>query len=79
MHTSRRSCFPGRYVPLAAALLTAMPALAQQATDSGQLETVIITATKRVQPLQSTPIAVSVISGSTLEEGNLNNLSTISL
>ena len=77
MHTSRRSCFPGRYVPLAAALLTAMPALAQQATDSGQLETVIITATKRVQPLQSTPIAVSVISGSTLEEGNLNNLSTI--
>ena len=69
--------FPGRYLPMAAALLTALQATAQQSGDTGQLETVIITATKRVQPLQSTPIAVSVISGGTLEESNLNNLSTI--
>jgi iron complex outermembrane receptor protein len=73
-----------RRLPLAAALLAALPlafpALAQQApaTDSGKLETVTITATKRLQPLQSTPIAVSVIGGSALEESNLNNLEAIS-
>ena len=73
-----------RRLPLAAALLAALPlafpALAQQApaADSGKLETVTITATKRLQPLQSTPIAVSVISGSALEESNLNNLEAIS-
>ena len=63
---------------LAAAASLAAPAFAQPAAaDSGRLETVTITATKRVQPLQTTPIAVSVISGSTLEEANLNNLETI--
>ena len=68
-----------RRLPLAAALLAALPALAQQAPseDSGKLETVTITATKRIQPLQATPIAVSVISGATLEESNLNNLEAI--
>ena len=69
-----------RRLPLAAALLAALPALAQQApaADSGKLDTVVITATKRVQPLQATPIAVSVISGASLEESNLNNLEAIS-
>jgi iron complex outermembrane receptor protein len=61
---------------LAVALLSALPALAAQA-QSSQLETVTITATKRVQPLQSTPIAISVIGGGQLEEANLNNLTTI--
>ncbi len=62
----------------ASAAMISLSAQAQQAAaDTGQLETVIITATKRVQPLQSTPIAVSVISGGQLEEANLNNLSTI--
>ncbi len=65
-------------LPLAAALATCMPALAQQATDSGKVETVIISATKRVQSLQATPIAISVISGGTLEQANLNNLEAIS-
>ena len=72
-----------RRLPLAAALLAALPvafpAWAQQApkADEGKVETVVITATKRLQPLQSTPIAVSVISGGTLEEANLNNLGAI--
>jgi iron complex outermembrane receptor protein len=72
-----------RRLPLAAALMAALPALAQQAAlpppaaDSGKLETVVITATKRLQPLQSTPIAVSVIGGGGLEEANLNNMSSI--
>ena len=72
----------GRLLPLAAALsatmTAALPALAQQATaDDGKLEVVTITATKRVQPLQSTPIAISVISGGVLEEANLNSLASI--
>ncbi len=71
-----------RLLPLAAALsanlTAALPALAQQApADDGKLETVTITATKRVQPLQSTPIAISVISGGVLEESNLNSLASI--
>lgn len=65
-----------RLTPLALALAAAMPAVAQQ-SDSTQLETITVTATKRVQPLQQTPIAVTVIGGGTLEEANLNNLSTI--
>ena len=48
---------------IALACAAAWPVHAQQATESTQLDTVVITATKRPQPLQSTPIAVSVISG----------------
>ena len=81
---SRRRTPHSTYVLLpvaAAALAVCFPASAQQAqqsADTGKLETVVITATKRVQPLQKTPIAVSVIGGSTLEESNLNNLEAIS-
>ncbi len=64
-------------LPLTAALCTCLPALAQQAADSGKLETVVITATKRIQPLQATPMAISVIGGAALEESNLNNLGAI--
>lgn len=78
----RRALFAPRslpaLLPLTAALCTCMPVLAQQAPDSGKLETVVITATKRIQPLQATPIAISVISGAALEESNLNNLEAIS-
>jgi iron complex outermembrane receptor protein len=68
-----------RRLPLALALCAAFPALAQQAPppDSGKVETITITATKRLQPLQSTPIAVSVLTGGGLEEANLNNMATI--
>ncbi len=71
-----------RRLPLALAALTALgalPALAQQATppDSGKVETITVTATKRPQLLQTTPIAVSVLGGGALEEGNLNNMATI--
>jgi len=73
-----RSRFLPRVLPLTAALIAALPALAQQApVDDGKLQTVTITATKRVQPLQSTPIAISVISGGVLEESNLNSLASI--
>ena len=71
-------CRSLQLLPLAAAFVAALPALAQQApADAGKLDVVTITATKRVQPLQTTPIAVSVISGAALEEANLNNLGAI--
>jgi iron complex outermembrane receptor protein len=77
-----------RRLPLAAALLSALPfwsalpALAQTSPpaaepDTGRLQTVTVTATKRLQPLQSTPIAISVLNGGALEEANLNNLAAI--
>ena len=70
---------PHRLHLLALAAFAATAAQAQQtpAPDTGKLETVVITATKRAQPLQTTPIAVSVVTGAQLEESNLNNLSTI--
>ena len=83
--THRKSLPPAarrfKLLPLAAATaLTASSAFAQQAppkADDGKVETVVITATKRIQPLQATPIAVSVISGNALEESNLNNLEAV--
>ncbi len=80
MNLSLKNFRPSRCLqltPLALSMLAAMPALAQQAAATNQLETVTITATKRIQPLQTTPIAVSVISGGALEEANLNNLGAI--
>ncbi len=81
MTTSRKTSLrqPHRLHLLALAAFAATAAQAQQtpAPDSGKLETVVITATKRAQPLQTTPIAVSVVTGAQLEEANLNNLSTI--
>ena len=70
---------------LITAALASMPAYAQQATaagdkkaaESGQIETVIVTATKRAAPLQTVPIAITVISGAQLERSNLNTLGAI--
>ena len=66
-----------RRLPLVLALAAALPAVPVFAQQATQLETITITGTKRLQPLQSTPIAVSVIGGGALEEANLNNMSTI--
>ena len=60
---------------LANAQQAAKPAVS--AEDSNQLETITVTATKRSEPLQSVPIAITVMSGDKLEQLNLNNMSTI--
>ena len=59
---------------LAATCLVALPAYAQEATqktaeaeDSGGLEAITVTARKRVEDVQSVPLAVSAISGEALE------------
>ena len=44
---------------------------------SDKLDTIIVTATKRSESLQSVPVAVSVVSGDDLEQANLNNVSSI--
>ena len=65
---------------LALAVFAALPALAQPAAppDNGKIETITVTASKRPQLLQKTPIAVSVLGGGALEERQLNNMATIS-
>lgn len=71
-----------RHVVPAIASLTALAAGAQQAAkpaekETEQLEQVTVTATKRAEPLQSVPVAITVMSGDKLEQLNLNNMSTI--
>lgn len=75
----RRSC-------LALAAATCATSWAQEAAkdaapapeaDRTKLEMVVVSATKRIQPLQKTPIALTVIGGTALEEANLNNLAAI--
>ena len=59
-----------RIAALVASCLTAMPALAQDAAPDGNddgLETITVTARKRVEDVQSVPVAVSAISGEALE------------
>lgn len=54
-----------------------VPAVAQDSSSSSEFETVIVTATKRAEPLQKVPLAVSVISGDVMMTSNLNNLRDI--
>ena len=45
---------------------------------SGQLQEVTVTATRREEPLQRVPVAVSVLSGKDLQTHNLNDLEDVS-
>src|SRR5689334_7881380 len=57
------------------ALLQASPAAAQAADDrTGSLEEIVVTARKRAEDLQTTPVAVSAISAETLERNRLVRL-----
>jgi iron complex outermembrane receptor protein len=55
--------------PAAPATTTAEPAV--------ELESVVVTATRREEPLQKVPVAVSVVDGRQLEAANRNNASSI--
>lgn len=86
MHTSSKSPIiqQQRRHRLAAAALSALSALsaqAQQATpakaDDDKIQEVTVTATRRAEPLQKVPVAVSVISGQTLEQNNLNTMGAV--
>jgi iron complex outermembrane receptor protein len=80
------AAFAGAAPALGAGMLLGLAAAAHaqqaaqppaKAEDEGKLTTITVTATKRVQPLQATPIAITVLSGAEMEELNLNNLATI--
>ena len=53
------------------------PATAAKAEASDKLDTITVTATKRSEPLQSVPIAITVLGGVQLEQSNLNTLGAI--
>jgi len=59
-------------IAISAAL--ASQAQAQDASDEGVMEEVIVTATKRVESMQDIPIAVTAISGETLNELQIVNV-----
>ena len=75
--------FPKRRIPamlLAGATLFSMQApaaLAQGGGSSLMLEEVIVTARKRAESLQDTPIAVSALSGDALRDAGITNLGDI--
>ncbi len=64
------------------ALVCAQPVLADDAASSAgsvQVETVVVTAEKRLENLQDVPVAVSVISGDTLQHQNITNIDSLKL
>jgi iron complex outermembrane recepter protein len=62
---------------LVAGAVNAQQAPATKAEASDTLETITVTATKRSEPLQSVPVAITVMSGDKLEQLNLNNMTSI--
>ncbi|MFC6841624.1 TonB-dependent receptor [Xanthomonas theicola] len=66
---------------LAAGILTALPGFAQEATTptpAKDLDTVTVSATRREEPLQKVPVAVSVVTGERMQAQGLNNIRDIS-
>ncbi len=82
-HAPRLQMTPKLLSLLVAGALVSGQVVAQQAAkaapkkDDDKLETIVVTATKRSESLQSVPVAVSVVSGDDLEKANLNNLTNI--
>ncbi len=69
--------FIGKKLPMAA--LVAATMAAQGAFAQGMLEEVIVTATKRVESLQDTPVAVTAYNAEALENLGIANLSELSV
>ena len=63
-----------RRAPIAAAIMAAVPRLyAADAPDTGTLQEVIVTATKRAENLQNVPISITAISTEKLEQLNVQS------
>jgi iron complex outermembrane receptor protein len=69
---ARLSCF-------ALAAMAAVSAQAQEAAkaDAAEVQQITVTATRRAEPLQKVPVAVSVMDGQAMEQANLNTLGAI--
>lgn len=60
--------------------IMAVPALAQSMTPTaapGGLEEIVVTAQKRAESLQNTPLAVSAISAEAIEQRGITDISTL--
>lgn len=62
-----------------AALATALPAHAQEeaGAESGSLAEIVVTARKRAESLQETPIAISAFSGDSLQKQQVNSVASL--
>ncbi len=70
------------YLMATCGLLTAVPAIAQEAEaaaepQSGGIQEIIVTAQKRAESAQTVPIAISVFSGASLQERAVANVSQL--
>ena len=52
-------------------------AVAQDADDDAIMEQILVTATKRVTSLQRTPIAITAVSGASIDRNNVNEFNDI--
>ena len=59
---------------LSTAAFVAAPVAAQEARGSGQLDEIIVTAQKREESLQSTPISIAVLGSEDLEKRGVASL-----
>lgn len=73
------SCSVGVLAVASAAALGASPAKAQDTEAAGGVETMIVTAQFREQEIQKTPLAITAVSGDTIDDRNLTNLEQVEL
>ena len=68
-----------RLTVCAAALALAFPAVAQQAApkDDGKIPEVVVTASKRKESIQSVPMSVDAVTGSTLQKMNIQKFEDV--
>lgn len=64
-------------LPVFAADLSTAPSGAEQAPETATLQAVTVTATRREEPLQQVPVAVTVLDGEQLERDNRNGVASI--
>lgn len=65
-------------IGLGAMIIGTMPARSADDAAAGDIENVVVTATKRNESLQKVPLAVSVVDGDQAAQENLNNINDIS-
>src|SRR5271168_2073443 len=70
----RRHVLLARALPLASAIIACLNTVqAQEATPSGTLEDVVVTAQKRTESLQNVPVSITALGSQQLEELHVQN------
>ena len=73
LHSHRRSRTTMVAIAIANTLGAASAVAAEQATNTAALEEIIVTAQKRSENLQDTPISITALSASAIEDRGVNN------